>query len=604
MLYQGRYRTIRIITTYGGLAMNTLFSRDQAKMPSRTLSILLIFCISVLSFVPYAVAQDYTVIDTLYAGDTTQDVDVNPVTNRIYVAALGDNAVYVIDGDTNAIVTAVPVGVWPRGVAVDVDTNRIFVGNSESASVSVIDGSSNSVIDTIPVGSGPTEGMKLNPKTERLYVTNFSDNTVSVIDIASNTVVDTIPVGSHPAGVAINTNSNVIYVSNRFEDTVSVIDGNTNTVIDTINVGFWPAIPDYNSATNRLYLPIRFGEVWVFDGATNSVIDTIPAGGPIAVTVDSSRNHIYVINRDDSTMSVVDGFSNEVVDSVPIGPEAGGIEVNPVTNRVYATHQGEDTLSVIADAIQLNPYNDHYYKLVEVEDGIDWYGARDAAASSTHNGMYGHLATLTSPEEDQFLVDTFPRIFPEYVWLGATDEEQEGNWLWITGEPWSYTKWDVGEPNGGTSENCLDYSNDSIGWNDESCDRKINFYVVEYDGKRGVDIDIKPGNKQNVINPRAKGGIWVAILSDTDAGSSFDPSSQVDIPTVELGPDGAKAKRHKVKDINKDGLGDLLLRFKIPQTGIACGDIEATLTGETFDDASFTGTDTIKTVGCKHKKHK
>jgi hypothetical protein len=118
-----------------------------------------------------------------------------------------------------------------------------------------------------------------------------------------------------------------------------------------------------------------------------------------------------------------------------------------------------------------------------------------------------------------------------------------------------------------------------------------------------VTIDIKPGNKRNVINPRANGGIWVAILSDTDPGSPFDPSSQVDIPTVEFGPDGAKAIRHKVKDKNKDGLGDLLLRFKIPATGIACGDTEATLSGETFDGQSFSGTDSLKTVGCKKPKN-
>ena len=117
-----------------------------------------------------------------------------------------------------------------------------------------------------------------------------------------------------------------------------------------------------------------------------------------------------------------------------------------------------------------------------------------------------------------------------------------------------------------------------------------------------INIDIKPGNEQNVINPHEKGGIWVAILSDTDSDSPFDPSSQVDIPTVEFGPDGAKAVRHKVKDINEDGLGDLLLRFKIPDTGIACGDTEATLTGKTFDGVIFSGTDFIKTVGCKPKK--
>jgi hypothetical protein len=117
-----------------------------------------------------------------------------------------------------------------------------------------------------------------------------------------------------------------------------------------------------------------------------------------------------------------------------------------------------------------------------------------------------------------------------------------------------------------------------------------------------ADIDIKPGNKRNVINPRSKGGTWVAILSDTDHDSPFDPTSEVDIPTVEFGPDGAKAIRYKVKDKNRDGIGDLLLRFKIPATGISCGDTQATLTGATFDGQSFTGTDSVKSVGCKKAK--
>ena len=69
--------------------------------------------------------------------------------------------------------------------------------------------------------------------------------------------------------------------------------------------------------------------------------------------------------------------------------------------------------------------------------------------------------------------------------------------------------------------------------------------------------------------------------------------------TVAFGTDGASADRYKVKDINKDGLGDLLLRFKIPETGIECGDTDATLTGNTYGGESFTGTDTIVTVGCK-----
>ena len=114
-----------------------------------------------------------------------------------------------------------------------------------------------------------------------------------------------------------------------------------------------------------------------------------------------------------------------------------------------------------------------------------------------------------------------------------------------------------------------------------------------------VNIDIKPGTTQNAINPHDKGSIWVAILSSIDAEMPFDPSSQVDISTVEFGPGGAQTTRYKVKDINNDGLGDLLLRFMISETGITCGDTEAQLMGVTFKDQDFLGSDALKTVGCK-----
>ncbi len=118
-----------------------------------------------------------------------------------------------------------------------------------------------------------------------------------------------------------------------------------------------------------------------------------------------------------------------------------------------------------------------------------------------------------------------------------------------------------------------------------------------------VDIDIR--NKRNVFNPRSKGSIWVAVLSDTNSDTFFEPSSQINISTIEFGPNGAEVLRQKAKDINKDGLEDLLLRFRISETGIACEDTEAILTGETFDGANIViGTGFIKTIGCKTKKHR
>ena len=53
-----------------------------------------------------------------------------------------------------------------------------------------------------------------------------------------------------------------------------------------------------------------------------------------------------------------------------------------------------------------------------------------------------------------------------------------------------------------------------------------------------------------------------------------------------------------VENVNGDGFADMVFHFKVKKTGIACGDLDATLTGETFGGDSITGTNAVKTAGC------
>ena len=111
-----------------------------------------------------------------------------------------------------------------------------------------------------------------------------------------------------------------------------------------------------------------------------------------------------------------------------------------------------------------------------------------------------------------------------------------------------------------------------------------------------VPIDIKPGSDPNSINLNSKGVIPIAILTTED----FDATT-VDPLSVEFGADGAVeacGKGH-IEDVDEDGDLDLMLHFKTQETGIACGDIEADLTGETFDGQTIEGFDSINTVGCE-----
>ncbi|MBL7044774.1 MAG: protein kinase [Pirellulaceae bacterium] len=88
----------------------------------------------------------------------------------------------------------------------------------------------------------------------------------------------------------------------------------------------------------------------------------------------------------------------------------------------------------------LNPKNGHYYQRIDVP--MSWHEAKEYCES-----LEGHLATVTSSEENVFVYENFGT--DHVCWLGATDEAEEGTWQWVTGEPFEYTNWFRGQPSGG-----------------------------------------------------------------------------------------------------------------------------------------------------------
>jgi hypothetical protein len=80
------------------------------------------------------------------------------------------------------------------------------------------------------------------------------------------------------------------------------------------------------------------------------------------------------------------------------------------------------------------PFNGHHYLYVPFS--MSWTEARTFAEN-----LGAHLATITSSEEQAFVVGL--RLPASHCWLGGLRKEN-GEWTWITGEPWRFTQWAKG----------------------------------------------------------------------------------------------------------------------------------------------------------------
>jgi hypothetical protein len=131
-----------------------------------------------------------------------------------------------------------------------------------------------------------------------------------------------------------------------------------------------------------------------------------------------------------------------------------------------------------------NPANGNYYDYIKT-GAIDYDTARTMAEGMYYLGVQGHLATITSDEENDFISDTFD----SKAWIGAYQDlndpnysEPLGGWKWVTGEPWGFDAWNTGEPNNGTGAN-EHYAEAWVGlWNDKqlSGSDNVSGFFVEY----------------------------------------------------------------------------------------------------------------------------
>jgi hypothetical protein len=141
---------------------------------------------------------------------------------------------------------------------------------------------------------------------------------------------------------------------------------------------------------------------------------------------------------------------------------ANGSGANNVAVKLYRR-----TNSTITGFTNQQNYNGHsYYRST---GSAFWTTAKQNCID-----MGGHLVTVTSSGENSFLYNLWPS-----GWIGLTDEVTEGTWRWVTGETYSYTSWNPGEPNNSGNEDYVQFVGGGK-WNDLPNGYSLP-YVIEFE---------------------------------------------------------------------------------------------------------------------------
>lgn len=224
------------------------------------------------------------------------------------------------------------------------------------------------------------------------------------------------------------------------------------------------SVSAFNSRYNSWYGNAQ-GCIWY----SNSVVSTTGISlntNYSTVDIGESVKLTATVSPSNATNKTVTWTSNDTSVATVSGGTVTGIKPGAVTITAKASGGQTTTAIIIVRKQQPSPllnstYNGHYYELYD--DILSWRDAEEYCKS-----LGGHLVTITSAKENDFVKSLAGKGNREYVYIGATDESTEGTWKWINGEAFSYSNFAEGEPsvNGYEMEDYIRLSASTGKWHD------------------------------------------------------------------------------------------------------------------------------------------
>jgi len=215
---------------------------------------------------------------------------------RLFVSALGNNTVEVIDTKGGKRVKTFKGLQEPQGVLYVAATDRLYVANSKDGSVRIFDGNSYAPLKTLEYGDD-ADNLRYDPDHKRIYV-GYGSGALAEIDEDGNKAGE-IKLDAHPESFQMEKESPRIYVNLPKSRKIAVLDRESRTIITTWPLGMtlanYPMALD--EADHRLFVVTRYpARLLVIDTATGKTLQRLPAVGDCDdVFYDKAGKRIYAI---------------------------------------------------------------------------------------------------------------------------------------------------------------------------------------------------------------------------------------------------------------------------------------------------------------------
>jgi hypothetical protein len=243
---------------------------------------------------------------------------------RLFVSALGNNTVEVIDVFAGRDIHSIQGLAQPQGPLYVADVDKLYVANAEDGKVRVYDGATYTLRKTIDFGTDP-DNVRYDAASKKVFVGfGEEDGGIAMIDPTTDERVGQVyKTGGHPESFQVEATGGHIYANvPDAGNVVESIDRKTGTVTK------WPLkglrgnyAMALNEGDHRLFTVTRKSPMLVvFNTETGAEVARLPAAGECDdVFFDATRKRIYEIGGEGSISVFLENDPDhyELLASVP-----------------------------------------------------------------------------------------------------------------------------------------------------------------------------------------------------------------------------------------------------------------------------------------------